>query len=214
MAVRRNIAWGLLVLAAGVALAALFRKPQPNVPSPRPAENSLAWRDAVVPPPQPPANAGGAARRAAPSRGGESAAANAGRQRPALAIPPTPAAPQRPAAEPGNSLDAGPAPPPLAEEFPSVGWPGPSAADRSRRGVSADDCAAEEVPELRWVVHIVADGDSLSALAARYWGDPSRGWQILEDNRAWISDPDALPIGVPLQIRMSASDDPHATRMP
>jgi hypothetical protein len=217
MAVRRNIVGALLVLASGAALAVLFRKPPADVPTCHPDAVAWAWRDAVVPPPQ-----GSATLSSAPQRGTPDARkldpppqTQGRRTGPSPAIPATPPGARESAAAASSALDRTAPPPPLATAFPEVGLAGPPPRhDRhADRSAPSDDPAAGTDPSPQWLVHIVADGDSLTALAARYWGDPSRGPEILHDNREWISDPDVLPIGVPLRIRLSADDDfPGAPR--
>jgi phage tail protein X len=46
----------------------------------------------------------------------------------------------------------------------------------------------------------VKDGDTLAKLAQRYWGDAGLAEPLFEANRAVLSEPDPLPIGVVLQI--------------
>jgi hypothetical protein len=53
--------------------------------------------------------------------------------------------------------------------------------------------------------HVIADGDTLPDLAARYLGDPKRSVEIFEANRRVLGDPEVLPLGVELRI-------PSATR--
>ena len=48
--------------------------------------------------------------------------------------------------------------------------------------------------------HVVATGDTLIALAGRYYGDESRWPEILGANRDRIGDPDNLRIGTELLI--------------
>lgn len=48
--------------------------------------------------------------------------------------------------------------------------------------------------------HVVATGDTLMALAGRYYGDESRWPEILDANRDRIADPDNLRIGTELLI--------------
>ena len=63
----------------------------------------------------------------------------------------------------------------------SPAWPQPSAADALR-------------------THVVADGDTLSRLAAAYLGRADRYLEIFELNRPLLSSPDLLPIGATLKI--------------
>ncbi len=50
----------------------------------------------------------------------------------------------------------------------------------------------------RW--HDVASGDSLSKLAARYYGDGTQWMRIFEANRNVLTDPDRIKIGQKLRI--------------
>jgi nucleoid-associated protein YgaU len=52
--------------------------------------------------------------------------------------------------------------------------------------------------ELR--THDVASGDTLSALAKRYYGDASKYNRIFEANRDQLSDPDKIKVGQKLKI--------------
>jgi nucleoid-associated protein YgaU len=49
-------------------------------------------------------------------------------------------------------------------------------------------------------MHDVASGDTLSALAKRYYGDASKYNQIFEANRDQLSDPDKIQVGQKLKI--------------
>ena len=48
--------------------------------------------------------------------------------------------------------------------------------------------------------HDVASGDTLSALARRYYGDASKYNRIFEANRDQLSDPDKIQVGQRLKI--------------
>ena len=48
--------------------------------------------------------------------------------------------------------------------------------------------------------HDVAAGDTLSALAKRYYGDASKYTRIFEANRDQLSDPDKIKVGQKLKI--------------
>ena len=48
--------------------------------------------------------------------------------------------------------------------------------------------------------HDVASGDTLSALAKRYYGDASQYHRIFEANRDQLSDPDKIKVGQKLKI--------------
>lgn len=49
-------------------------------------------------------------------------------------------------------------------------------------------------------VHKIADGDTLSALSQKYYGDATAAGGIFEANRDVLADPDLLPIGREIQI--------------
>jgi nucleoid-associated protein YgaU len=48
--------------------------------------------------------------------------------------------------------------------------------------------------------HVVIAGDTLPALAVRYYGDARRAGEILAANRERIADPAQLPVGAALVI--------------
>ncbi len=48
--------------------------------------------------------------------------------------------------------------------------------------------------------HRVVDGDTLARLAKRYWGDEALADQLYQANRAVLTTPDPLPLGVTLRI--------------
>jgi len=48
--------------------------------------------------------------------------------------------------------------------------------------------------------HIISEGDTLSRIARRYYGNPDRWPEIYEANRAILSDPGRLPKGAALRI--------------
>ena len=50
--------------------------------------------------------------------------------------------------------------------------------------------------------HDVASGDTLSALAKRYYGDASKYHRIFEANRDQLSDPDKIKVGQKLKIQV------------
>jgi nucleoid-associated protein YgaU len=49
-------------------------------------------------------------------------------------------------------------------------------------------------------VHVVVKGDTLSKIAAKYYGDPSLYKKIFEANRDVIKNPDLIQIGWKLKI--------------
>jgi LysM repeat protein len=83
---------------------------------------------------------------------------------------------------------------PLVENPPSL-----SVAPRSlQRPLTPSDSPATSQAAPR--THKVKDGDTLAKLAQRYWGDAGLAEPLFEANRAVLSEPDPLPIGVVLQI--------------
>ncbi len=52
--------------------------------------------------------------------------------------------------------------------------------------------------------HVVVDGDTLTALAARYLGSSERYREIFQANRGLLPTPDLLPIGATLEIPAAA----------
>ncbi|HTU26289.1 MAG TPA: tail protein X [Pirellulales bacterium] len=95
-------------------------------------------------------------------------------------------------ADRGPTLD-GPAFESPSAESPAVApLSGEPLADRGSRSV------VEPLPPVR--THVVADGDTLAKLAARYLGSADRYGEIFAANRPLLSSPDLLPIGVQLVI--------------
>jgi len=58
--------------------------------------------------------------------------------------------------------------------------------------------APAENPYTQW--HEVVKGDTLSKIAARYYGDPSLYPKIFEANRDRIKNPDLIQVGWKLRI--------------
>lgn len=65
-------------------------------------------------------------------------------------------------------------------------------------GEPADTASAESGGEPRF--HTVEKGDTLSALAKRYYGDPTRYEVIFEANRPMLQNPDKIYVGQTLRI--------------
>lgn len=86
-------------------------------------------------------------------------------------------------------LDAD-SPPPLA-----VAW---SANDASRAGRAA--LAAASPPPAASSVYVVRDGDDLTGIATRFYGNPAAADVIWSVNRDRLTDPSLLPIGMELSI--------------
>jgi len=74
---------------------------------------------------------------------------------------------------------------------------------------SARPSAAARPPGARAKRHRVRDGDTLTGLSQRYYGDAERYLAIYEANRGLLSNPDLLPIGSELVI--PSPDDAAAT---
>lgn len=87
----------------------------------------------------------------------------------------------------GLSPGSIPSPPP-AQDMPRT---------MAREATTAAPAAAGAAAE-RW--HDVASGDSLSKLAARYYGDGDQWMRIFEANRNLLTDPDRIKIGQRLRI--------------
>lgn len=137
------------------------------------------------------------------------AALPAGTMLPAAYAPPPPPAPLPPVAAdmsrstpqcattyrstlevpPPPLLDAD-SPPPLA-----VAW---SANDASRAGRVA--LAAASPPPAASSVYVVRDGDDLTGIATRFYGNPAAADVIWSVNRDRLTDPSLLPIGMELRI--------------
>jgi phage tail protein X len=49
-------------------------------------------------------------------------------------------------------------------------------------------------------IHRIVDGDTLTSLAVRYWGDASRAGEIFAANRDVLSHPELLPVGKEIRI--------------
>ncbi|MDZ4782621.1 MAG: LysM domain-containing protein [Planctomycetia bacterium] len=96
-------------------------------------------------------------------------------------------------------------PPALAKSFPQEPLSDVSAGTSSAWRDETDSSAGAGQRK-----HRVMDGDTLASLADRYLGDPARAGEFLKANRALISNPELLPIGVELVIPArseSPSDD-------
>lgn len=61
-----------------------------------------------------------------------------------------------------------------------------------------------------YIMHRIADGDTLSGLAQRYLGSSKRFTEIFFANRDRLASPDLLPIGVELRIPASSGRAPTA----
>lgn len=87
-------------------------------------------------------------------------------------------------------------PPPLAEEYPRTEQP-----SESGWGQSMGMLLPVATPGNRTHrTHKIVDGDTLAALAGRYFGTSQRAGEIYEANRDVLFDPQLLPIDVELKI--------------
>lgn len=73
--------------------------------------------------------------------------------------------------------------------------------------LDTDDESLDDEPQLldtgaaaRALTHKVVDGDTLSLLAERYWGDASLAGKLFEANRDVLRSQDLLPLGCLLKI--------------
>lgn len=200
-----RIGIALCLLVAGVTLAGLFRKSPDEAAAPADAsEGGVALRQ----PDQVPflaANGSGGWR----SKPGEAA---------------KPPKDQRPSAA-GAAAKRGPAAPPLpllagspegmgglAPSYSSLPKGAPSDAASSDAATSRGTAPVVILPgsspvlgdrssaDDDWQLHEVVDGDTLRALAQRYFGDPSLAEAIRRENAALIRNSDILPIGAFLKI--------------
>ncbi len=92
-------------------------------------------------------------------------------------------------------VDLAAPPPTLAKTFPQETLSDVSGGKASGWGDDSDP-STDTGPR----THRVMDGDTLATLAERFLGDAARAGELLEANRALISNPELLPIGVELVI--------------
>lgn len=83
-------------------------------------------------------------------------------------------------------------------DFSSVRSGGSSTAPAPSSQPPAD--RAETAPLSSGTTYVVVDGDSLSKIAKRHYGDAKKWRRIYEANRAVISNPDLIHPGQRLQI--------------
>jgi len=105
----------------------------------------------------------------------------------------------RPTFDSGSSPPTSSLPSSLPVSAPSVAASSALPAAASASGAPAASPAVPRFnsPRRR---HQVRDGDTLVGLALRYYNDASLAPELFEANRAVLSDPELLPIGVPLII--------------
>lgn len=92
------------------------------------------------------------------------------------------------------------APPSPRTALPDVAAGAAAAADTAAPSSDARAPVYEPATAQPAREHVVAAGDSLPGLAARYYGDPARADEIYRANRDRIRDPDRLHPGQTLVI--------------
>jgi len=78
--------------------------------------------------------------------------------------------------------------------------PPPSAAPVAAQAVAAAAMAAVEAPVVEERFHVVVGGETLSAIAKKYYGDARKYPKIFEANRDTLSNPDLIKVGQRLRI--------------
>ncbi len=86
-----------------------------------------------------------------------------------------------------NTINQIAIPKPAAE--PRVAAGAPKAAAAPAAGAAAGDR-----------IHVVAKGDSLSAIAKKYYGDGNKYMKIFDANKDQLKDPDKIQVGQKLRI--------------
>lgn len=169
---RMAIAGG--VLAVGIVVALLFRKPQETAPDQTSAIASNTF--AVAP--------------HAPAETSDETLTEATPQIPAPAKPRDP-----PATATADFQWIDPVPPPLDLQYPGVGE-----KLFNSQPFTASAGQPDEQPAIPRRTHRVKDGDTLRSVAVRYLRDPERAREIFDENRDLLSDPELLPVGALLRI--------------
>lgn len=100
-------------------------------------------------------------------------------------------------------VDLAAPPPTLAKDFPQEPLIDVAGGKASAWG-DESNVSSDKGPR----THRILDGDTLASLAERFLGDSARAGELLEANRALISNPELLPIGVELVIP-AARVKPH-----
>jgi len=185
------------VLMGGIAVALLFRHPQPR-DSPRSpgSYEPMVLRQWI----------------------GAEVAGHPGGGRPTVRIKPSHRPAERPATPDRTPtvltpIDPGEPPPPLASSYPHSRPVATSRWGRSMALGLLEEARSEWLPR----THKIVDGDTLPALAERYLGSADRYMEIFEANRYALPGPEVLPIGVELTIparRKEAASPPDATLHP
>lgn len=172
------------LIGAGLALAMFFRRPPPTAPAISSPAKPPVLRQTMRENPPPPGSAIGQA-----SASGEPG----GPVRTAQTLPaPTLLAPADRALPPELPRTYPASPPPAAD------W------DGTRLGAPLGLGSAQSVGLAgESLLHTIADGDCLPALAERYLGATERWPEIFEANRHLLASPELLPIGLQLTIPLS-----------
>ena len=71
-----------------------------------------------------------------------------------------------------------------------------------------------QLPVVELVEHRIVDGDQLKDLATRYLGNPKRWREIQAVNPTTLSNPEILPIGAVIRIRISSKNPGAASESP
>ena len=99
-----------------------------------------------------------------------------------------------------HSVEQSEPPPQLADSYSSGSLASPVTGRRSGSGDDVRPMAASKPAR----THKIVDGDTLQEIAGEYLGSASLAGEIFEANRAKLSAPDLLPIGVELTIPSGA----------
>jgi len=175
------------IIAGGVALALFFRQPPSQPPDAADLARPPVLRRAMRQPTQPTCEP--------PGKGPASSPAEQ-----QLRMARASAAPA--VVEPVDQAQ----PPNLPRTYPSgarldADWQGNRIS--APLGLGTVCSAAADQPQ-KHLVHTIADGDSLPALAQRYLGSAERWPEIYQANQDLLTSPDLLPIGLQLSIPLSS----------
>jgi nucleoid-associated protein YgaU len=103
---------------------------------------------------------------------------------------------------PLDQMETAPAEKPMTTSGAETQPPAGTAADYkpSRSGAAAADEVLAPTDETGGQTYVVQKGDTLCSLARKFYGDQARWKDIWEANRARLSDPDKLSVGMKLII--------------
>jgi len=103
--------------------------------------------------------------------------------------------------EVGNELDHAD----LAPDFTLPSPPSNDAAEASGRSVMGlPGSSSRQVTNVR---HMIRDGDTLSSIAAKYYGDAQQATRILEANRDKLAHPELLPLGIEIDVPGAVAEE-------